>query len=526
MNRETKVGLVVAASFVCLTGGVFATKYLHKAATAPEAAPAPEKPAAGEEQQAAPPTAPLYKPPEVPPSLDPPPFEPNSKPKELGPPELTPLKPAAAKHEDPSKDDEFIPTLPAPSKSAPPTRGDAESLPLLPVPSQPAKSGPPALDLDSPPAAKDHKKATKIPSAEDTLGPPPSGGVTRVANPPKPADPPELIDLPVPADKKKDDEKKKDLPKPAAPKDDLPGLTLPAPTGGPVELPPPGGDKPAGEKPAPAAPKTEKPAGDKPPIDLAAPPPMPVGNKSADGPKPFDLPPDLTPPKKPEPSKSPEHTKPPIDLPGPPAKVIPAPPAESRDDSASAPPKNGGAGAAASLTRPAPANDAPTPPEAPVTSYDEEWYYCKQGDTLAGISQRFFFTPKYEQALRQYNLDRNYQASFRQERPSLSPGQVVKVPPARILEKLYPASLPGARPAPNPRGDSPANIPSTPTPGGEDLGSPREYQVRRDGMTLRDIAREELKDANQWTRIFMLNREWNPSAPIPVGTKLFLPRSQ
>ena len=46
-------------------------------------------------------------------------------------------------------------------------------------------------------------------------------------------------------------------------------------------------------------------------------------------------------------------------------------------------------------------------------------------------------------ALRQYNLDRNYAAVFRQERPSLAQGQVVKVPPARILERAYPTAIPG-----------------------------------------------------------------------------------
>jgi hypothetical protein len=105
----------------------------------------------------------------------------------------------------------------------------------------------------------------------------------------------------------------------------------------------------------------------------------------------------------------------------------------------------------------------------------------------------------------------------------------VKVPPARILERLYPATLPGYRPTSATKPDAaagPSTIPPTATPGTEDLGQPREYQVRKENMTLRDIAREELRDERQWTRIFMLNREWSQADRIPVGTRIFLPRGQ
>jgi hypothetical protein len=534
MTRETKVGLVVAASFMCLVGGVFATKYLHQNTKPDDASPvaqAPEKQPAGEEAQAAPPGDPLYKQPEAPagdrPPLGPPPtgkegppinldppYEPKSK-APAGPLDLGPLDPpgtksarSAQRHDDPSKDDDFVPSLPAPTTK--PSLSAPNSEPqLLPVPNQPIKTSSPPFVLDAPPTTK---KTPKPPSPEDMLGPPP-GGVTRVANPPTPVDP---IDLPVPSEKKetKPGEKeteKKDAPKLPAPGKDEAPLAQPAPSGDKPMLPPPGGEKPMGDKP----------------FDLN-PPPVPKGNKP-----PLDLPPDL-PKTPPDATKSPVELpgakppvdlpggmKPPIDLPGPPVKLPGTPPVEPRDNGSSTPPKNNNDSPAASLTRPTDAQ----PPEPRVESYDEEWYYCKPGDTLESISQKFFFSPKYEQALRQYNLDRNYQASFRQERPSLAAGQVVKVPPARILEKFYPSSL-GLRPAPGPRSDGPTNIPSTPTQGADDLGTPREYQVRREGMTLRDIAKEELHDERQWTRIFNLNREWNPSAPIPVGTRIFLPRAQ
>ena len=159
-------------------------------------------------------------------------------------------------------------------------------------------------------------------------------------------------------------------------------------------------------------------------------------------------------------------------------------------------------------------------PEARIESYDEEWYYAKQGDTLEAICQKFFFSPKYEQALRQYNLDRNYSPIFRTEKPSLSQGNVVKVPPARVLERLYPNAIPGARatgntraaPAPGP-GPEPT-IPTAPT-AIEDVGSPREFVVRRDGMTLKDIAKEEMGNVNQWQRTSFSTAASTQTKPCP-----------
>jgi hypothetical protein len=521
MTRETKVGLVVAGSFVCLVGGVFATKYLHGpkpeagVTVAQSSAQTQEKSQpAGEELQTGPP---LYKPAApAPGELAPPPsgqlepkYEPSGKRPAAPPADLAPLDlpgtGKAAHHDDPAADDIFNPG-PTPTKPQKKNDGDVPPLtPLDPIPPGPAKppgrspgplelepipSGPAKpstlgpLELEPIPSPPGNRKPAR---QNDPLSPP-SGGIARVGNPPKSDDP--LGDLPLPGEKKdeKKTEKKDEKNDPKLPvPSDPPPLDLPAPMGGAPALPAPGGPTP---------------------------PPMPKNTKPSDGKNPTDLPPPV--PKSALPSDVPASPAPKLaDKP----RDIPAPPPTPKDNPA------------ASLTRPtSPANDPP-PPEARVDSYDEEWYYCKQGDSLDSISQKFFFTPKYDAALRQYNLDRNYQASFRQEKPSLAAGQVVKVPPARILEKLYPATLPGFRPTSNQKPDAGGSttIPPTgsaPVPGTEDLGQPRDYTVPRDGMTLRDIAKEELKDVNQWTRIFNLNREWNPSAAIPRGTHIAMPRAQ
>src|SRR5262245_24954529 len=221
MKRETKVGLAVAATFVCLVGGVFATKYLHgpkSDATPPVAqSGAPEK-AAGEARQQSPPAnpgdvPPLYTPPPAkggPPALDLEPV-PNQNPRRpaapppdldlpLGPPGgAAPAKPAKTPPplDDPSKDDVFNPAT-VPSRPAKPMKpADDGGLALMPVPNGPAQpkkpaAPPPDLDLLDPPAApKDNKNPPKML--------PPGVGVTRIANPP--ADIPGL-DLDTPGEKK------------------------------------------------------------------------------------------------------------------------------------------------------------------------------------------------------------------------------------------------------------------------------------------------------------------------------------
>lgn len=539
MTRETKVGFMVAGSFLALVGGVLAVKYIRgdqkpdptptpaEMAQAPIELPPglnlpkePDKPLYGNDPpvpEAATTKPTPFTPPDGPSPVDatrlppagrdlstPPPIDDVPGLKPIGPPKTSddPLKKPSAltrpKVNRPDEDDDF--NAPVPPLRSPVRNGvrqanhDEAPVPgAAPAPKTDKNDGPPPLELPKP----DDKKPIVLPAPG---GPPP-------LELPAPMGPARPGDLKLPSD--------------------------PPPTTAPIDVP--------GFKPMAAIDVTKPMTGSPPPVDLVPPPgtpmppapppdvkkekdPLPMPGKVIDLPKPgdpmktIDLPRDL--PRtgaggKPDDLPPPDGKKPP-DLPGDPTikpmKPIDPPPLPPEIRRTPEPVKPTDPPAAVLGPRPGPAAEEPR-----VDSYDEEWYYCKAGDSLEAISQKFFYSTKYEQALRQYNLDRNFNVIFRQDRASLPDRTVVKVPPARILERSYPTLIAGFKTAGNPR-------PAPAAPGAAaDLGSPREYQVRKEGMTLRDIARDELRDANQWTRIFQLNRGLNPNEVIPVGTRIHMP---
>jgi hypothetical protein len=473
-----------------------------------------------------------------------------------GPPDLVPPPSVSL----PKRSDGNTSVAPPPPLDLPPA---GELRPASHTPTTDPPSLPPKLELPPPDAPAKAKE--KAPPPEDLVPLPPVAAPPATNSPPLEApkgDAPVLQPLP-------------SLPMPINEKKTAPALPIPEEAPKLEEPPTPVPTRP--EKKPDGLPIVEsQPAPSGPPA-LGVPPPsqeLPSQGKSS-SPPPSDVPaPPLTLPGKPQPTDMPVPQAPRIDLPAaspmgpsgldpPPLKrdkTFDLPPVEPRRDPPSLPPSNdwktgnialgpmpqseAGPKPPSIPPVPVPSETGPKPPSEPpatlgprpapadpletrVDSYDEDWYYCKPGDTLESISQKFYYTPKYEQALRQYNLDRNYKLIFRQEKPNLPPGEVVKVPPARILERTYPTLIPGYRgrstdavatqPAATTQVNGTSNL--------EGIGSPRIYTVRREGMTLRDIAREELRDENQWTRIFNLNRQWNPSAPLPVGTNVYLPGS-
>jgi Tfp pilus assembly protein FimV len=182
------------------------------------------------------------------------------------------------------------------------------------------------------------------------------------------------------------------------------------------------------------------------------------------------------------------------------------------------------------------AEAAPVVPPAPravvpprTDSYDETLHTVKAGDTLATISQQYYLTEKYTQALLWYNHDQPMGAESRiTEVNRLTPGQVLRVPPLRVLERKYPHTISGlanvapaseVRPASvNP--PSPNALPGLQAP---PSGTYPLYRVRDPGELLADIAKHTLGASAQAERIRQLNPALAPQAPIPGRTILRLP---
>ncbi len=174
---------------------------------------------------------------------------------------------------------------------------------------------------------------------------------------------------------------------------------------------------------------------------------------------------------------------------------------------------------------------------AVVDSFDEEAYVCRSGDTFRSISEQYYRSPRYERALLLFNRDHPRSGeSIRQEPPVLTPGQPIFLPPARILEKQYPAAITEGTPLPS----APA-APPPPSPGSVGLEAPRPvagatpstswsmpasgptYRVRKGGETFLDIARRTLGNSERWADVYRLNRNYNPAYPVSEGSVLVLP---
>lgn len=99
---------------------------------------------------------------------------------------------------------------------------------------------------------------------------------------------------------------------------------------------------------------------------------------------------------------------------------------------------------------------------AQVEAFDELMHMCKQDDTFASISNRYYLSEKYARALQLFNRDHPRATDgVRQQQPVLQPGQPVYVPPLHILERKHAAEIPGFTPLPaGPAATNPATTPA------------------------------------------------------------------
>jgi hypothetical protein len=168
-------------------------------------------------------------------------------------------------------------------------------------------------------------------------------------------------------------------------------------------------------------------------------------------------------------------------------------------------------------------------------------YVCQAGDTsFAILSLRLYRTEKYADALQAYNRDhaqfiKNGNALLTNP-PSLAPGQQVEYPSLDLLERNYRSLI---------REGSASTIPTIPAANAVNLAKPsplapgiaaisnppsgatRNYRVQNaGGESILDIAERQLGNRGQWTEIYRINQAnpvVRPPALIPAGTDLKLP---
>jgi nucleoid-associated protein YgaU len=173
----------------------------------------------------------------------------------------------------------------------------------------------------------------------------------------------------------------------------------------------------------------------------------------------------------------------------------------------------------------------PVSREPQVESFDEEVYRWKPGDTFERISEQFYHTNKYAQALMLFNRTHPLAAQgVLHNPPALQVGQSVFIPPLSILEKRHSAAIPELTPVQVPPlpaterrvNSSPATTTSTPKPAAP-LTPGQKYRVRGVAERMWDIAQRTLGNGERWREIYERNRGFRPEMPLPPDTVLDLP---
>ncbi len=170
---------------------------------------------------------------------------------------------------------------------------------------------------------------------------------------------------------------------------------------------------------------------------------------------------------------------------------------------------------------------APTPPApAQKDHWDDDFYEARAGDTFQGIARDYYHSDTYAQALMLYNRDHLLATTATKEHPeTILAGQRVYEPPVRILKRDYgsvisdQADSAGARVA----SGQPARAAATTSPAVQPLPEKR-YRVRGSGEMFLTIARTRLGDENRWPEIYQLNPAFDPPTNlIPGGSILRMP---
>lgn len=159
-----------------------------------------------------------------------------------------------------------------------------------------------------------------------------------------------------------------------------------------------------------------------------------------------------------------------------------------------------------------------------VEFYDEDIHRVRPNETWVSISSRYYNDPSYANALLRYNRGLPSGQSLG-ERPMIN--QELKVPPIWVLRKRYPdevPNLPGDRTTTR-TVSRPASLYSPAVESVSQEGnSGRFYIVTAErGESLHEIAARTLGSRQYFYVIRDLNPQVNPDAPVPAGTRLYMP---
>jgi hypothetical protein len=342
--------------------------------------------------------------------------------------------------------------------------------------------------------------------------PTPLGGTTKPE-----ADP--ILPLPKPIEPQTPPTTKPDGPIPMPPPIALPEVRKERKDGDPIRLPPPPGSEP--------------PNGKQPMSESPLPTPIPIAplltektGSNPNSPTPIQEPsqtpmPDQPRPGRPDPATAPRPVS--IGAIGTSGSDIPVTPALS-------PPM-----APASAPSAVPSLGAASGELPKVISHSDDVHRTAPGETtFAQLSQRYYGTDKYAQALWEYNrrhLLGRTNPDLQRNPPVLQPNQPLYYPHPNVLESQLAAFIPKTSPtvAALPAiGNPPVQIsppmPLTATAAGiaATTDATVNYTVPQTDHILR-IAQQTLGSMDAWTEIVHLNPSLRTDAPIPAGTVLRLP---
>lgn len=161
-----------------------------------------------------------------------------------------------------------------------------------------------------------------------------------------------------------------------------------------------------------------------------------------------------------------------------------------------------------------------------VTNYDAQSFVARQGDTFASLGREKYGAESYGNALLAFNRD--YNREFNPNSTTLLPGQKVMLPSRQFLRDRYATAVADNRPGLSAGGGitikqpvpviPKSNVPAPPT---SDVT--KSYRVPAAGQPIYELAIQTLGDGGRWTEIYRLNPNIDPLRPIPGGTVVRLP---